>query len=101
MTISIWVWTDVRPADWAMVINDWVGSCGQFHAGLFGGVDMANFTSPEPCAGTPPPTREGTAFPAGSWEHVAFVADGQMMRQYHNGQEVASRRDALRKFLAR
>jgi len=90
MTISIWVWTDVRPSDWAMVINDWVGSCGQFHVGLFGGVDMANFTSPEPCAGTPPPTREGKAFPVGSWEHVAFVADGTNMRQYHNGQEVAS-----------
>jgi hypothetical protein len=88
MSISIWVWTDVRPSDWTMVVNDWSGSCGQFHVGLFGGVDMANFTSTGKCAASPN-TREGSPFPVGSWEHIAFVADGAMMRQYHNGAEVA------------
>ena len=35
--------------------------------------------------------REGAAkpFPLGQWQHVAFVADGAVMRLYRNGMEVA------------
>jgi hypothetical protein len=88
-SISIWVWTDVRPTDWAMVVNDWSGSCGQFHMGLFSGVDMANFTATGDCAAADL-TREGAAFPVASWQHVAFVADGSMMRLYRNGTQVSA-----------
>jgi len=89
MAISIWLWADVRPSDWAMIVNDWSGSCGQFHMGLFGGVDIANFTATGDCAAANL-TREGVAFPVSSWQHVVFVADGSMMRLYRNGTQVSA-----------
>jgi hypothetical protein len=88
MAISIWLNTDVQPSDWAMVVNDWSGSCGQFHVGLFAGVDIANFTADASCAAIL--TREGSPFPVGSWQHMSFVADGTMMRLYRNGQQVSA-----------
>ena len=72
-----------------MVVNDWSGSCGQFHMGLFSGVDIANFTATGDCAALDL-TQEGVAIPVGSWQHVVFVADGSMMRLYRNGTQVSA-----------
>jgi hypothetical protein len=85
MTISIWLWIPQLPTDWAMVVNDWSGSCGQFHMGLVGGsADIANFTADGNCSAVL--TRENAPLPVGSWQHVVFVADGSMMCFYRNGQ---------------
>ncbi len=74
---------------WASIAKRW-GEPGDrsFHFGLFGddGDLEVHVTQPN---GEESQAREGRPLPTGRWHHVAFVADGQYLRLYRNGFEVA------------
>ena len=89
MSLSAWVWAEARPT-WASIAKNWGGSVsGQFHFGLQDTAgDLSNFLTVS--GGSQPNTREGALFPIGSWQHVAFTADGAQMRIYRNGVQAGS-----------
>src|SRR5687767_8691238 len=89
ITVSAWVWADARPT-WATIMKNWGSSAaGQFHFGLQDTAgDLSNFIKTQ--AGATPNARENSALPLASWQHVAFTADGAMMRLYRNGAQVGS-----------
>src|SRR5688572_250090 len=89
MTVSAWVWADTRPA-WASIAKNWGGStAGQFHLGLQDAAgDLSNFIRTQ--SGATPNARENTPMLLGSWQHVAFTADGATMSLYRNGALVNS-----------
>jgi hypothetical protein len=66
---------------------------GQFFLGFAGECDLFVIVMQED--GKEIHVREGSesaeaaSFPRGTWQHVAFVADGAMLRLYRNGVEVA------------
>ncbi len=96
LSVAAWVITNSREGC-PMIAANWGGKLlperlctGQFHLGLFGDRGLAaNVTQRDEkvilaCD-------EGAfPFPTGQWQHVAFTADGTMLRLYRNGIEVAS-----------
>ena len=91
LTISAWVWADSRPT-WASIIKNWPASQQQFHFGLQDSAgDLSNFLIQQG-GGQLGPVREGagTPLPTNSWQHVALVCDGKMMRLYRNGVPVGT-----------
>ncbi len=87
MSASAWVWADARPV-WASIVKNWSSAGGQFHFGLQdSGGDLNNFLW---TSGGQPNTRENLPIPLGSWQHVAFTADGATLRIYRNGAAVGS-----------
>ena len=89
MTVSVWAWADTRPS-WASIAKNWGDAqYGQFHLGLVGDTgQLGNYIADG--SGTSFSALDPAVFPVGSWQHVAFVADGARMRLYRNGLEVAS-----------
>ena len=88
LSVSAWVWADTRPF-WGSIAKNW-GSTkpGQFHFGLresAGDLDVIIHTSAGDFE-----ARENTFFPTGQWQHVAFTADGSVLRLFRNGALVAS-----------
>lgn len=88
LTIALWVWADARP-QWSSFVKNWGDSTpGQFHFGLNAtDGDMSTYASTIGAVG---PAREGALFPVGSWQHVALVADGSVVRLYRNGAAVGT-----------
>ena len=98
LSVSAWVrpWS-ISENVWMGIVSNWwadpewkKGTIGQF----FLGIDaeralMAQVHDPD---GVQVTAREGVKKPfrSGVWHHVAFVADGAMLRLYHNGVEVAA-----------
>jgi hypothetical protein len=97
LTVSAWVKVTSGPVRWAMIASNWGDDTytGQFHLGMhrFDGDLAANVTQRD---GRTVLVREGESYPLprGDWQHVAFVADGEALRLYRNGVEVASARCA-------
>jgi hypothetical protein len=89
MTVAGWVWASAAPT-WASILKNWGGSlAGEFHFGLQDGEgDLSIYI--QQASGSVVSTREGVPLPLGSWQHVAFVCDGALVRLYHNGIQVAS-----------
>lgn len=91
MTISAWVWADVRPS-FASIIKNWPSANQQFHFGIESTAgDLSHYLKQQ--GGTQiGPVREGagTPLPTNSWHHVALVCDGQFMRLYRNGLPVGA-----------
>jgi hypothetical protein len=93
LTVSAWVKMTTHPLYWALIASNWgdVHYAGQFHFGLYraDGDLAANVTQPDDRTVL---VREGEShpLPMGVWQHVAFVADGSMLRLYRNGVIVAS-----------
>jgi len=96
LTISAWVMAVSRPA-WAMIASNWANlwrpgdkAPGQFHFGLCraAGDLSARVTQRN---GTRLDIREGgdRPLPLFVWQHVALVSDGNSLRLYRNGVEVA------------
>lgn len=89
MSCSAWVWADARPA-WASIAKIWFnGGAALFHFGLqdsAGGI--SNYL--QATSGAQPNTREATPLPLGTWQHVAFTADGSTLRIFRNAVQVAS-----------
>ncbi len=89
LSVMAWVKAESRPR-WASIAKNWAeGYIGQFHFGLRdyeGGLEVRIKHQKGGGAGV----LEPVPFPIGSWQHVAFVADGKMLRLYRNGKEVGS-----------
>jgi hypothetical protein len=83
-----WVLSRSRPR-WGINAKNWAGSdqWGQFHFGL-------NYDSGELEAHIQDSSRreitvkDAAPIPLNEWHHVAFVADGAVLRLYRNGVEV-------------
>jgi hypothetical protein len=89
LTVSAWVWAE-ELGTWASFVKNWGSSdAGQFHFGLLGDGVHENIYIKQ-ADGKTPNTTDPQPFPTNSWQHVAFVCDGSMVRLYRNGAEVAS-----------
>jgi hypothetical protein len=85
-----WVSARSRPR-WASIAKNWAGSdqWGQFHFGLY--YDSGELEAHiQDSSGREITVKDMKALPLGVWHHVAFVADGKMLRLYRNGSEVSS-----------
>jgi len=83
-----WVYAESRPL-WASILKNWGASSGQFHFGLHeqdGDLEMHVMASDQ----TEIFVRENTPLPLNEWHHVAFVADGDSLVLYRNGEAVDS-----------
>lgn len=92
-TVSAWVLARTR-APWATIAKNWGAvNHGQFHFGLRAadGTLEAQVRQPDG-SDAKVAERSDVKFPLGQWVHVAFVADGDTLRLYRNGQEVGSAR---------
>ncbi|MBI1840687.1 MAG: CotH kinase family protein, partial [Verrucomicrobia bacterium] len=87
LSASAWVLADGRNT-WGTIAKNWSSTGGQFHFGLHetaGDLDVFINTS----AGAFN-VREGAPIPTGAWQHVAFTADGAILKLFRNGQLVGS-----------
>ena len=84
MTVSAWVWADSRPA-WASIAKTWLHTgASSFRFGLQEATgSLSTFLQTTP--GTQITSRETGQLPTGSWQHVAFTADGSTLRIFRNG----------------
>ena len=85
---SAWIWAEARTA-WATVLKNGTTNTGQFHFGLrdsTGDLEVLINTT-----GGQFSVREGVALATGQWHHVAFAADGAILRLFRNGQLIGSR----------
>jgi hypothetical protein len=88
LSVVAWVFAESRPR-WASIVKRW-GEPGDrcFHFGLLGDDGDLEVHIAQP-NGDEVLVREGRPLPTRRWHHVAFVADGTMLRLYRNGIEVA------------
>jgi hypothetical protein len=88
ISVTAWVRADSRPR-WASIAKNWApGEIGQFHFGLYedhGGLEVQIAGAD----GEEAQIKETKPFPLTEWQHVAFVADGNSLRLFRNGIEVA------------
>ncbi len=88
LSVVAWVFADARPR-WASIAKNWYyNEVGQFHFGLFhdeGTLELQIVQRD----GSTVEVKEDEVLPIGSWQHVAFVADGEFLRLYRNGKETA------------
>ena len=95
LSLSAWVYAESRPFA-ATIVKNWGDEVGgQFELSLRGnrdghGIDFG--VEVVPSVGKGALLREGEShpFPLHEWEHVAFVADGSMLRLYRQGHEVGA-----------
>jgi hypothetical protein len=91
LTVVAWVTARSRPR-WASIAKNWAGADdrGQFHFGLY--EDSGELEAHiEDSSGQEIIVKDKVSLPLHQWHHVAFVADGQMLRLYRNGQQVDAR----------
>jgi len=88
MAVSAWVWAESRPA-WASIAKNWgTTQAGQFHFGFEGDSgQLGNYLTDG--GGATVSAIDAVPLPLGTWQHVAFIADGARMRLYRNGLQVA------------
>ncbi|WDI41065.1 LamG-like jellyroll fold domain-containing protein [Bremerella sp. P1] len=98
MTVCAWVKADSRP-HWAAIAKHWAieldennqpyGMGGQFHFGLHnhhGDLEVQVRDKSKSLI----KVREHEPLPLGTWQHVAFVVNGEALTLYRNGKEVGS-----------
>ena len=90
LSASAWVWAEGPPQLSAAIVNNWADTQpGQFEFGLLGGAGQLGVRL-QPQVGPPVSVLDIAPLPAGSCQHVAFVADGSLLRLYRNGVEVGA-----------
>jgi hypothetical protein len=90
LSVVAWVSARSRPR-WASIAKNWAGSqqWGQFHFGLY--YDTGELEAHiQDSTGQEITVKDKIPLPLADWHHVAFVADGAMLRLYRNGQQVAT-----------
>ncbi len=97
LSVSAWVFAEFSPTNcWSVIVANWSWNNQQNGVGQFcfdlavpdGGLGVdVRARNGEPVT-VHEPSPEG--FPANRWQHVAFVADGVMLRLYRNGKEVGA-----------
>lgn len=87
LTLSAWALVDNRTT-WATIAKNGTGGAGQFQFGLHesSGVLAASILTSSGLIRV----QEDAAIPTGRWHHVAFTADGQILRLFRNGRLVGS-----------
>ncbi|HVY69140.1 MAG TPA: LamG-like jellyroll fold domain-containing protein, partial [Verrucomicrobiae bacterium] len=89
MTMAMWV-NVISPAAWTTFAKNWGdASSGQFHFGLFSDALHEDIYIKQG-DGKTPTVIDTDPFPTNSWQHVAFVCDGAMVRMYRNGAQVGT-----------
>ncbi|WP_010583250.1 LamG-like jellyroll fold domain-containing protein [Schlesneria paludicola] len=89
LTVTAWVFAKSRPRS-ATIAKNWSGEDhGQFHFGLHHDYGQLEILITEH-DGHVVSLRDKQPLPIGRWQHVAFVADGVMLRLYRNGNEVGA-----------
>ncbi len=84
-----WVRAESRPR-WASIIKNWgEGEIGQFHFGLVDHSGELEILVRGPKRGGAC-VRDTELFPLGTWQHVAFVADGTHLHLYRNSREIGN-----------
>ena len=93
LSVSVWVWPVVLDP-WAGIVSNWYRSptgkeIGQFGLGVSGTLELvAQIRQPD---GEQARVYElGRPLPRSQWHHVAFVADGAVLRLYRNGVEIGT-----------
>jgi hypothetical protein len=91
LSVVAWIYAKSRPR-WASIAKNWAGGDehhGQFHFGLYhdSGELEAHIIDR---SGKEVIIRDNVPLPLNTWHHVAFVADGSLLRLYRNGVEVDS-----------
>jgi hypothetical protein len=91
LSVSAWVWT-ISGGDWASILENWsYPGRGQF---FFGMDDSSNLIVQLRTDTNGQVIRvnemSGSTRGRHTWQHVAFVADGNMLRLYRNGAEVGT-----------
>ena len=93
LSVSAWVWA-MSFNQWVSIVSNWSASPSYHNFGQFflGALDGVLYLTVKQSDGTEigASERNGTVMPRGRWQHVAFVADGTMLRLYRNGVEVAA-----------
>ncbi|MCI0334825.1 MAG: FecR domain-containing protein [Planctomycetes bacterium] len=90
LSVVAWVTARSRPR-WASIAKNWAGAnnWGQFHFGLY--FDSGELEAHiQDDSGKEITVKDTLPLPLNVWHHVAFVADGSMLRLYRNGREVDS-----------
>jgi hypothetical protein len=90
LSVVAWINARSRPR-WASIAKNWAGSdqWGQFHFGLY--YDSGELEAHIQDSSVKEITvKDRVPLPLGVWHHVAFVADGAMLRLYRNGREVGA-----------
>ncbi len=91
ISVVAWVYAESRPT-WASIAKNWTfGETGQFHFGLRrheGELEVQIRESD----GSVAQVVDSEPLPLNEWHHVAFVADGEFVRLYRDGVEVAVER---------
>ena len=88
LSVVGWDYAKSRPT-WASIAKNWAfGEVGQFHLGLrdYEGVLEIQVREAD---GETVYVQDVEPIPLGEWQHVAFVADGEFVRLYRNGKEIA------------
>jgi hypothetical protein len=91
LSVVAWVYARSRPR-WASIAKNWAGGAddrGQFHFGLHedsGELEAHIVDSSD----REIVVRDRAPLALNQWHHVAFVADGTMLRLYRNGEELAA-----------
>ncbi|HEX6963939.1 MAG TPA: LamG domain-containing protein [Lacipirellula sp.] len=88
LSVVAWVMAKSRPR-WGSIAKNWAGSdeWGQFHFGLY--YDSGELEAHiQDSSGAEVTVKDTVPIPLNAWHHVAFVADGSMLRLYRNGVEV-------------
>lgn len=84
-----WVFAQSRPRKATVASNLSYQGSGQFDWSFWRDSGHLNIRV-QTLAGNEVQVREGVPLPIGQWHHVAFVADGEFLRLFRNGEEVAS-----------
>ena len=88
LTVAAWVFAKSRPRS-ATIAKNWSSDGqGQFHFGLCGDMGQLQIFVHDR-EGREISIRDKSPLTIGRWQHVAFVADGQMLRLYRNGNQVS------------
>ncbi len=92
LSVAGWIYARSRPR-WASIAKNWAGGNydrGQFHFGLRedSGELEAHIVDNR---GDEIAVQDTMPLPLNTWHHVAFVADGQILRLYRNGREIDAR----------
>jgi len=89
LSFSAWVTAEKWMVRWPKIAANWGNAVkGQFNVGLYE-QEQDLVVRVIQRDGTLVTLREGRDFPFSEWQHVAFTIDGNTLRLYRNGEEVA------------
>jgi hypothetical protein len=90
LSVVAWIYLD-QHSGWGLIAANWGDRrVGQFHFGQYHADGDLSFSVTQ-TSGAPIAVREGRAqpLPLKTWQHVAFVVDGERATLYRNGEQVA------------